>query len=157
MTIYIGIDPGKTGAIAFLDSATSFGKVHDMPWIAKDIDIQQVKGWLKDARQKDYCVACLEYQQAFPRQGAVSAYTLGEGVGQLKGLLLGMEIAFEEVRPAKWKVALSIPVKAPKEQSMMAARRLFPEADLGRKKDQGRSEALLIAEYRRRLENGSIK
>lgn len=153
MTIYIGIDPGKTGAVAFL-SSPNVARVEDLPWIGKDLDIQQIKRWLEEVRSRDFCVACLEYQQAFPGQGAVSAYTLGEGVGQLKGLLLGMGIAFEEVRPAKWKTALSIPAKATKDISMMAARRLFPEAELGRKKDHGRSEALLIAEYRRRLESG---
>lgn len=152
MTIYIGIDPGKTGALAAVNGSGESILVVDLPWIGKDVDIQAVRDHVGWARARDRVVACVEYQQAFPGQGAVSAYTLGEGVGQIKGLLLGLDVPFDEVRPAKWKVALELPAKAEKDKSRMLARRLFPHADLGTRKDQGRSDALLIAEYRRRQE-----
>ena len=53
------------------------------------------------------------------------------------------------VRPQVWKKALG--VTSDKNTSLALARELFPEAVLDLKKHHGKAEALLIAEYARRL------
>lgn len=148
MTTYVGVDPGKMGAIASL-----IGQSYDvinMPWLGKDLDIQAIKAYLITL---PYPAVAVEYQQVFPAQGAVSAFTIGLGYGQLIGLLLGMGIPFETPRPVRWKKDLGIPIGSTKLAAITHARRLFPLAELvtprGRLID-GRADALLIAEWRRR-------
>lgn len=51
----------------------------------------------------------------------------------------------DQVRPTVWKRALGL--GKDKEASRLKAMQLFPSADLRRKKDQGRAEALLLAVY----------
>jgi crossover junction endodeoxyribonuclease RuvC len=59
------------------------------------------------------------------------------------GLLAALQIAYTTVRPAIWKRALGL--GKDKEAARLRAMQLFPAADLRRKKDHGRAEALLLA------------
>jgi crossover junction endodeoxyribonuclease RuvC len=51
--------------------------------------------------------------------------------------------------PRVWKQDLEL--TSDKNKSLDLARSLWPEAPLARKKDNGRAEALLMAEWKRRL------
>lgn len=143
-TIYIGIDPGKDGALAALypngsvyvcpfDKAayvSFFAGVHDM-----------------------YVKAVLEHVGAMPGQGSVSMFHFGEGFGWLQGVLDSFGIPYELVRPQKWKKEFSC--TSDKNTSIEVARRMFPRTDLRRTPKckgphDGICEALLMAEYGRR-------
>ena len=101
---------------------------------------------------KTYKICILEFAQAFPGQGAVSNFSTGNGFGVYKGVLTALQIPFEIVHPKKWQKVYSI-AKKTKEQSYAIASQLFPLVNfLGKKgaiKD-GRSDAILMAEYGRR-------
>jgi crossover junction endodeoxyribonuclease RuvC len=56
------------------------------------------------------------------------------------------------VTPQKWKKSLKL--DSDKNKSLGLARELWPTAPLTRKKDNGRAEALLLAEYLRREQLG---
>lgn len=145
---FAGIDIGKTGAIGIVSNEGAVLDVFDMPFVGKDLDIPAIAEALA---QHSVGFVMVEHQQVFPMQGAVSGFTLGEQYGMIRGYLLGAKIPFETVRPDRWKVGVSIPVKADKKYSKMVAARLWPYANLGTRADQGRSDALLIAEYGRRI------
>src|SRR5262249_13394755 len=89
----------------------------------------------------------IEESQAMPGQGVRSMFTIGLGMGVWLGILGALGLAHTRVRPHVWKRALSL--TSDKEQVRWRAIQLYPGADLRRKKDHGRAEALLLAHYGR--------
>lgn len=141
--IYIGIDPGKKGAMAVIDrSQTVLFPFSEGEYVnaLKTLPPQITK-------------ACLEHVGAMPGQGVTSMFHFGENFGYIKGLLEAFEIPYELVRPQKWKKEFSI--TGEKNSSIEVCKRLFPGVDLRRtercrKDDDNVAEALLMAEYARR-------
>ena len=140
--IYIGIDPGKDGALAMIsDVGAASVAVFD-----PDIYKSALRAFPGQAR------AVLEHVGAMPGQGVTSMFSFGENFGYIKGLLEAYQIPYELVRPQRWKKAFGI---SGKNQSVEVCKRLFPGVSLRRtercKKDHdGMAEALLMAEYARR-------
>lgn len=140
---YIGIDPGKSGALAVIkDGGVFVGPFDERTYI----DVM---------RQCDpeRTVACLEHVHSMPGQGVASVFKFGDNFGWIKGVLSALNIPFELVHPQKWKKEFS--ATSDKNTSIEVCRRLFPDVDLKRtercKKDHdGCAEALLLAEYARR-------
>jgi len=142
----IGIDPGKTGAIAMLynineheDNNRLF--IEDMPALDKEINGAVIADILREFTP-DFVY--LEAVNSFG-MGRQSAYNFGQGVGILKGVMAALAIPYSIVAPGKWKRDMGL--KRDKAAARAAATRLFPaSADLfKRKKDDGRAEAALIA------------
>jgi crossover junction endodeoxyribonuclease RuvC len=84
-------------------------------------------------------------------------FNFGENFGFICGVLEALKIPYELVRPQKWKRMFSC--TSDKNTSIEVAKRLFPSAQLMRtdrcrKPDDGMAEALLMAEYARRIQNG---
>lgn len=161
MMTYIGIDPGLSGAIARLVWKPDFEgtRVDDIPVAVvkaskRDYLIQEIHALL---RGPGLSYAIVERQIAMPRQASTSTFATGRGQGIIEGLLTGLSIPYEMVDSAKWKKAMGIPAGSDKGASRVMAMRLFPHlADrLGRVKDDGRAEALLLAEYLRRIRGGT--
>ncbi len=73
-------------------------------------------------------------------------FKFGASYGFLKGLLVGMQIEFEEVTPQKWQKAMGCMTKGDKNVSKSAAQRLFPRE----KVVHATADAMLIAEFCRR-------
>lgn len=142
--IYIGIDPGKDGAMAFISDVVPDVKI--VPY-----EEQAYRNALKSFNEKNAKV-CLEHVTAMPKQGVTSMFSFGDNFGYIRGLLAANNIPYELVRPHKWKKEFSI---SDKNQSIEVCKRLFPNVTLRRtdrcKKDHdGMAEALLMAEYARR-------
>ena len=152
MKVYVGIDPGKTGAIAILhypknsreDVTTvetvfdvSFHETEDLEWDPGLIDFVEV-------------FVCIEKAQAMPKQGVVSMFNYGKSYGTIIGLLRALRKPYQEVSPRTWKKEFSL--THDKKESVAMAIKLFPGvADkLKLVKHHNRAEALLIAEYARR-------
>lgn len=155
--IYIGIDPGVGGAVAFLKGAAA--SVYDTP-VTSAGKREYLVGGMRDlfamVDADDACVV-IEQVHAMPRNGSIGSFRLGHGLGLWEGILAALGIRYEFVTPQRWKRDLGIPAGADKSASLAAAQRLFPDAraQLARKKDDGRAEALLLAEWRRRQEGRS--
>jgi hypothetical protein len=153
MKVFIGIDPGKDGAMAIL------GYCHS-PVIAPFDEIGYV-GWLRrlveesryEVSSEFFCV--VEHVNAMPGQGVTSCFSFGQNFGFILGLLTAFRIPYELVRPQKWKKEFGC--TSDKNTSIEVAQRLFPNTDLRRtpqcrKPHDGIAEALLMAEYARRLQ-----
>lgn len=146
---FAGIDVGKTGAIGIVDADGGCVAVEDMPFNGPaDIDVLAV---LQLLRANDVGMAFLEEQRSMPGQGVVSMFGLGSQYGQLKATLLVSQIRFQTFHSTVWKPGIGIPLKSTKLVSRQMALRMWPGVDLGVRADQGRSDAMLIAEYGRRV------
>ena len=145
----LGCDPGKSGAVAVLDTLThELLGVADMPVVGKIISAtllaEQVHNWvdpLSIARR----TAVIEDVHAMPKQGVSSVFSFGRALGVVEGVLAGDGWSVRYVSPAKWKKALGL--SADKGESRRRAIELWPAQAswFARVKDDGRAEAALIA------------
>ena len=141
----VGIDPGKTGAIAVLSDNTVI-ELFDLSGDYKnntDYLIQAITSCTEDP------LVILEKVHAHPKEGVSSVWTFAEGYGVLLGVLTALGIEYEQVHPAVWKRALDL-IGKDKNASRAKAKELFPalEDKLKRTTDHGRSDAVLIAKWR---------
>ena len=146
--IYIGVDPGKNGGIAIIDS----DGVIAFPFSEERLLIE-----LDGIAQEYECICYLEHVHAMPKQGVSSTFNFGMNFGFIQGVLKAYEIPYELVTPQKWKKEFSC--TSDKNTSIEVCKRLFPNVNLKatdrcKKDHDGLAEALLIAEYGRRHYNG---
>lgn len=163
MKTYIGIDPGKSGAIVVLDSGAHILEKIVTPTIGKEYDIQKMRDILMQYQDSS---VTLENINGHVAQGRTTAFVMGQGLGIWKGLLMGIGMGHTLVTPQTWQKEMhhGVPVqykagkkkkKDTKKMSLIAVQRLFPNADL-RKSDKatnphdGICDAMLLAEYGRR-------
>ena len=109
--LIIGIDPGISGSICFLDN----GKILDvieMPIMTdgkknkKQVNGSQVYNEIsKRIKQfeKNQIRVVIEHVSAMPGQGVTSMFNFGQSFGILKGICTAMQLPMYFVRPAKWK------------------------------------------------------
>lgn len=147
--IYIGVDPGKNGGIAIIDS----DGVIAFPFSEERLLIE-----LDGIAQEYECICYLEHVHAMPKQGVSSTFNFGMNFGFIQGVLRAYEIPYELVTPQKWKKEFSC--TSDKNTSIEVCKRLFPKVNLKatercKKDHDGMAEALLIAEYGRRHYNGN--
>ena len=142
--IYIGIDPGATGAMAVFYSGDIEGSVFDF----EDPKGLEHLRWIKTFELPSL-LAAIEKVHSMPKQGVASSFKFGTNFGIWQGRLQALEIPYIFVTPQKWqKVVFDSMTKGDrKAMSLDLARRLYLWADLRLKKHHGRAEALLIARY----------
>lgn len=156
--IYLGIDPGLDGGIAFLEDGGKIAVAKTPTIGGKEYDIQGMKTLLVVVSKKA-SIATIENQIAMPGQGLTSTLQTGKGFGIWLGLLAGMEIPYQVVSARQWQVKLFTGVKASldtKDKSEVIAKRLFPTTDFRKSErafvaNDGLTDAACIAEYGRRM------
>jgi crossover junction endodeoxyribonuclease RuvC len=161
LSLVIGIDPGLTGAVAFIPrqgeawvedtpvmaySATGFVKRALNPHGLSRILRAHVSSLDTDPVNP---VVFIERVNAFPGQGVASMFSLG--MSYWGAFSVAATLAYETrlVEPKDWKKYHRLD-KA-KDLARGMAQRLFPHINFSRVKDHGRAEALLIAAYGRHL------
>ena len=140
----LGIDPGATGAVALL--------THDGEALVRDYpgDASQAADLIRDWRMGFRIeLAAVEAQTAMPKQGVVSMFRLGMNYGSWLGILAGLGIPTLLVKPRQWQAGVLLKQDGAdtKAQSLAAARRRWPDLELGLKKHHGRADALHLARY----------
>jgi crossover junction endodeoxyribonuclease RuvC len=159
---FIGIDPGLDGAVAILPD----GILIDTPTLTiqgkgkskkRELNVHEMAGILRVAvRDLDLSYltaqAALEKVHAMPGQGVTSMFSMGKGLGVWLGLLAAFSIPTEVPTPQHWKKLMLDGMGKGKDASRLRAILLFPHLSdkLSQKKDHGRADALLLAEYARR-------
>ena len=139
--IYLGIDPGKSGAIAgvWADGAP-FASHAQGDWTEHDI-----AEWLLGF-DLEQCRAVIEKVASSPQMGVTSSFTFGRSYGFLRGVLAAYRVPFLEVSPQKWQKAMECLTKGDKNVSKAAAQRLWPAMKFTHRN----ADAMLLAEYGRR-------
>lgn len=167
--IYIGIDPGLGGAVGVLNDGPILGgpptplcpMVYDTPTAlvkgsktkrkhlpsAMAFILEPFKDWSNDV------LVILENVHSMPSQGVSSSFSFGEGKGLWEGIVAAYHLPLELVSPQRWKKTIMADQGREKDAARFKAQQLFPTLteQLTRKKDDGRAEAILLAEYGRRL------
>ena len=145
--VYGGIDPGKKGAIAWLDESGALTAV-EMPSTTKDVlDV------IESMAQHDVKMLALEKPIAMPGQGTKTTSTVFQAYGVLVAGLTVFHVPFIEVSPARWKRNLDL--TSNKDMSRERASQMFPDyAHLWKlKRQDGVAEAALLA-YWAKIKNG---
>ena len=141
-TVFIGIDPGKKGGIAYIDTQDNVSVT--VPY--------------SDTMLIDLCrhfsgvegvVCCLEKVSARPGQGVVSMFSFGQSVGYIKGVLESRHIPYQEITPQKWKSEFGL--NSDKAASAEVCRKLFPDISLLATLPQAASRSYLPCSTRRTM------
>ena len=99
--VIIGIDPGKTGGIAFYGNGIT---IFQMP-LLPDGSIDCSDLYSKFLMYKDYdkYICFIEKSQPMPKQGVKGVFSYGVTYGLIKGALICAGIPYQEVAPQTWK------------------------------------------------------
>ena len=154
--LIIGIDPGISGAICFLESGKIL-EVIEMPSMAdgkknkKQVNGAQIFNEISmriKSHDLDKIKVVIEHVSAMPGQGVTSMFNFGQSYGILKGICSAMQLPMYFVRPAKWKKHFNL-INTNKDASRTRAIEIFPyfSSQLSRKKDSNKADAILIARY----------
>ncbi len=139
----LGVDPGKFGAIASLDTVTMAATVEDCP-LDKEGRLDYA-GMCRLVRPyRGDAIAIVEDVNSFG-MGRQSAFVFGANVGAWRAVFAAFDIPVRRIAPSVWKPSLGL--GKDKSEALEMARSHFPElaGRLRRKKDHDRAEALLLA------------
>ena len=158
LPLFCGIDPGLSGAIAFLADnggpVPLLADVLDMPVVRREggkteLDSRALAAIFRKHRPDHVTV---ESVHAMPGQGVSSMFSFGRGFGVILGVLAALDIPYTLVSPQAWQKAVlgGLPRAEGKCKAIQWAASTFPNAVLrtprGRVLD-GRSDALGLAWY----------
>ena len=154
--LIIGIDPGISGSICFLENGQIIDAI-EMPTMTdgkknkRQVNgsqiFNEVSEKIKKLDKKDIRVV-IEQVSAMPGQGVTSMFNFGQSYGILKGICSAMQLPMYFVRPAKWKKYFNL-INSEKDASRTRAIEIFPyfSAHLSKKKDSNKADAILIASF----------
>lgn len=151
MKTFIGVDPGKNGAIAVKTVDHPIGgeamvrvETYEMPKTEYDMLL------LFRALRTSHCRALIEKVNCMPGQGVSSVWTFSGNYHGLRMAMVAAGIVFDEVLPRMWQKAMGIPAREKTETKVQhknklkaKAQQLFP--DLG--VTLANADALLIMEH----------
>lgn len=144
-TCILAVDPGLSGAVAFLFTEVPFRiAVEDMPVAGKMVSAPLLTDMI---RKYGPSIAIVESVGSRPGQGVASTFKFGTAYGVVQGVIGALQIPVEFVSPQRWKKHFRL--SGDKEQARAKAQQLFPScaSSFQRVKDHGRAEAALIARY----------
>lgn len=147
----VGIDPGLSGAVAIINGSDSL-IVIDMPTMTvernskskRQVSASELAAIFSHHNSND-CHVYVEKVSAMAGQGVTSVFSFGRSFGMIEGILAAYKLPVTFVPPATWVKAVGR--GQGKDASRARAMELFPnnQADFKRVKDDGRSDAALIA------------
>ena len=140
--IFIGIDPGIAGGIAFLYEDTYYAKkcpntVQDM---ADEVRL------LKEMAGDIPVFAMIEKVHSMPKQGVKSVFTFGMNYGEWLGILASYNIPYLQITPHKWQKHFGTQPKDKKDRKnnlKHLAQQRYPDLKI----THAIADAMLIATY----------
>ena len=150
MKMYLGIDPGFSGAWGLIDHHGKYQSCGDMLNNGKHILSRAVHAEIVQAIDRQDIEGVIESVHSMPAQGVASSFKFGVAFGMAIAIIERINCPWMLVTPQKWKKDMGL--TSDKTQSLKMARRLWPNAPLARQMDNGRAESLLMAEWLRRQE-----
>ncbi len=144
--VFVGIDPGKKGAIVFLNKEGELISVHEMPVIGKEYDEHEICELIMVHRNVHVIIEDVQPSREF---GLASSASLLECKGLLRGISVGLGVPYTLVAPRTWQKVMWQGIRKvekktsrvkkngdhvykvdAKPTSEVAAKRLFPGVDL---------------------------
>lgn len=143
--IILGVDPGVSGALAFLSTEQlDFVGVYDMPILDGDINPHMLHRIIGD-HEPD--VAMIERSHPHPKEGVNSVWRYASAFTTAVVVTKLLVVPMIFVSPAKWKKSMAL--TKDKEQSRARAIETFPACSdqFKLKKHHNRAEAAMLAFY----------
>lgn len=165
---FLGIDPGKQGALVVIDENSKVVEMLGMPLVGNEYDKKTIVGFLKSY---DFVHIGLENPSIIVSVSKSSVASLFKCVGMFEGFLMGLGISHSLVSPKVWQSEVWQNIKKQtkltsdgkkktdtKATSTLAANNLFASTDfkvtnklsVSKNYNDGMIDAALIAEYVRR-------
>jgi hypothetical protein len=147
MKCFIGMDPGKSGAVAVLATDGTLLGVCRLSETPKD-----VVDCLREITKEFEPVVALEKVGVMPGEGVSGAFSFGTIAGGLEWACVCLDFRYEKVTPQAWQKGMGVPTrgtatKTEHKNSLKAkAQALFPR----HKVTLYDADALLLAEFARR-------
>lgn len=152
--IFIGIDPGKTGALVTIDVNEQI--LYESCFDCQDTienNARLLKKILSDIDPGTRAIAALEKVNAMPKQGVRSVWNFAENFAMWKTLLTAFQVPFELVTPQAWMKGLVKPSdhQVKKKRGLTVCRRKYPGNGFFKlEKHDGRADATLMAIHLKR-------
>ncbi len=145
--IFGGIDPGLSGALAFLDN-------NGVPVLTQKFNNwKQQIAILEPLKKATYAYIICEDAQIYKGQGAASSCTYAKNAGGYEAFLDYFDISHTLVHPKTWQKKLlggRIPKGMTKKYAADYAKKRWPNMGLkGVKSEEGIIDALCIADFAR--------
>lgn len=154
--IFVGIDPGLHGAVAWMDGERREIHVRDCPLDGGDYDFRKMSDLLREFLAIEMVVT-IEAVHALPHDGRCSAFSFGVGYGAWLALVGGvLRVRPNLVAPQTWKRTMLAGIANDKQAEAKALNQRFHGHEIctqlhgprGGLRD-GRVDALWLAEYGR--------
>ena len=139
----LGVDPGLSGALVWVNASGDLIEVEDMPLVDNEVNAKLLANLIVGYGRLECAV--VERQQSMPKQGVASSFKTGVGYGIIIGVLAALDVPTYFLSPTQWKKVLHL--SKDKEVSRRKALERWPaDADYFKlKKYEGRAEAALLA------------
>lgn len=140
MSFIVGIDPGQSGGVSFIDVEHPYTKSFVLSrthCTIKDIAEELSNNFIYIEQ------AFLEAVRSMPGQGVASTFKFGTDYGMYKGILMALNIPFVEVAPQRWQRTLGCLTGGNKNITKLKAQQLFPSIKI----THANADALLIGLY----------
>lgn len=153
MSVILGVDPGVTGALAFVHNDKIVGIIDQSAWCNAHQPYVELRAMLKHLWKPGRVVIEQQHARATRDahgkvvQGIASTWNYAEHYGILLGCLAAYDVPIHEVDPGVWKGSMHL--DRDKRKSLELARETWPASKdtFKRIKDHGRAEAALLARY----------
>lgn len=163
MRFVIGVDPGRTGAVAVLDRDGDLEAVFPLSVFGAEPNAADFGAQLEAVGPTSEVFVAIEEPFANNRASSISQMTQGIGYGILLGVIGDRGYRHERIRPVDWKRELGLPMSKDlsaaqkKRNSREWASRLWPDSahNWAKTSQDGLAEAALIGECARRRLLGS--
>ena len=165
--IYVGIDIGKSGAIAVMETNPLEINTLPMPMIKNELDYRTISDIIRDLRIAYSCNLHIVFEKlgVIFGSGKSTAFSMGHQSGAIEMACIAHSVSYTKVRAVDWQKQMFQGVqeitkggsskKDTKAMALVAAKRLFPDLRLtfgskATKPHDGLVDAVLMAEYARR-------
>lgn len=162
--IIAGVDPGFSGAIAIISNKGNIPIAFNVPLIKgvkgkkdeiNEVELRKILSSTYDGESINHVF--IESVHSMPKQGVSSMFRFGMSWGLVRGICGGLQIPYTLIPSQVWKKAIMGDVVKSGDKvkdkylSVVKVEELFPDVSLPLKKDHGKADAILLAEYGRRL------
>jgi len=147
----LGIDPGLTGAIGYLQDEGDFFAVQDMHVTQAGAgrkvknEVNAAALWAELRTLVIPSTVVIERVHSMPKMASQTVFSMGDSFGVVRAVVASLGIPTVFVDPREWKKHFGL--GKDKEASRALAVQLFPTAPLHLIKHHNRAESLLISRW----------
>lgn len=143
--LFIGLDPGSSsGAFGIIDGNGKYVNCGDIPTVDGRVDAAGLFALIKYPYPARPTYIAVENVHTMPGQGISSSGKFMRAAGSIEATAQLLSTHMVLVTPQKWKKHFKL-IGTEKKDSLVLARKIWPDAPLNLVKHHGRADALLMA------------